>query len=150
MKRDMIVKDLDLKPTIDAMMREFLDPSRWKELSKETSRNMMGEVEIDTLTIEQYLMLAQGNQAPGMVKSEFRGIKEKDIEDMTIAEYMEYEAEMKRQSWRNARPYFSTKYDDTDINFFHHDKRRVLDYPHHSNDSKINAYYDLPLLLPCL
>ncbi|GKB97750.1 phospholipase-like protein, partial [Tanacetum coccineum] len=37
------------------------------------------------------------NQAPGMVKPEFRGMMEKDIKDMTIVEYMEYEAEMKRQ-----------------------------------------------------
>ncbi|GJS01295.1 hypothetical protein Tco_0317803 [Tanacetum coccineum] len=36
MKGDMIVKNLDLKPTIDAMMRDFLYPSWWKELSKET------------------------------------------------------------------------------------------------------------------
>ncbi|GJT36296.1 hypothetical protein Tco_0926715 [Tanacetum coccineum] len=68
---------------------------------------------------------------------------------MTIAEYMEYEAEMKRQSWRNARSYFLTKYEDTNINSFHHNKSRVLDYPHHFDDSKINAYYDLPPLLCC-
>ncbi|GKA10356.1 hypothetical protein Tco_0689789 [Tanacetum coccineum] len=37
MKGDMIIKNLDLKPIIDAMMRDFLDPSWWKELSKETS-----------------------------------------------------------------------------------------------------------------
>ncbi|GJU39937.1 hypothetical protein Tco_1192894 [Tanacetum coccineum] len=37
MKGDMIIKKLDLKPTIDAMMRDFLDHSWWKELSKETS-----------------------------------------------------------------------------------------------------------------
>ncbi|GKA33217.1 hypothetical protein Tco_0719584 [Tanacetum coccineum] len=109
----------------------------------------MGEVDIDTLTIEQYLMLTQGNQASGMVKAEFRGMMEKNIEDMTIAEYMEYEAEMKRQSWRNVESYFTTKYENTNINSFHHDKSRVLDYPHHSDDSKISAYYDLPLLLPC-
>nr|GEU36008.1 hypothetical protein [Tanacetum cinerariifolium] len=110
---------------------------------------MMGEFDIDTLTIEQYLMLTQGNQAPGMVKSKFKGIKEKDIEDVTIVQYTKYEAEMNRQSWRNARSYFLTKYEDTDINSFHHDKSRVLDYLHHSDDSKINAYYDLPSLLPC-
>nr|GFC83797.1 hypothetical protein [Tanacetum cinerariifolium] len=54
---------------------------------------MMGEVDIDTLTIKQYLMLTQGNQASGMIKSEFGGMKEKDIEDMIIVEYMEYEEE---------------------------------------------------------
>nr|GEY50807.1 hypothetical protein [Tanacetum cinerariifolium] len=108
---------------------------------------MMGEVDIDTLTIEQYLMLAQGNQAPSMVNAEFGWMMEKDIKDITIAEYMEYEAEIKRQ--RNTRSYFLTKYKDKGINSFHHDKSRVLDYRHHSNDSKIKAYYDLPSLLPC-
>nr|GEX28904.1 putative retrotransposon Ty1-copia subclass protein [Tanacetum cinerariifolium] len=41
MKGDMIVKNLDLKRTIDAMMRDFLYPSRWKELSKETSSKIL-------------------------------------------------------------------------------------------------------------
>ncbi|GJS27413.1 hypothetical protein Tco_0488033 [Tanacetum coccineum] len=90
-----------------------------KQMKELKARNMMGEVNIDTLTIEQYLMFTQGNQAPGMVKTEFGRMMEKDIENMTIAEYMEYEAEM------------------------------VWGYAHHSGDSKINAYYDLPPLLPC-
>ncbi|GJS17116.1 phospholipase-like protein [Tanacetum coccineum] len=47
----------------------------------------MGEVDTDTLIIEQYLMLTQGNQAQGMVKTEFGGMTEKDIEDMTISDY---------------------------------------------------------------
>ncbi|GJU39871.1 hypothetical protein Tco_1192828 [Tanacetum coccineum] len=38
---DMVIKDLDLEPKIDAMMREFLNPSRWKELSKETSGKIL-------------------------------------------------------------------------------------------------------------
>nr|GEW27882.1 reverse transcriptase domain-containing protein [Tanacetum cinerariifolium] len=41
---DMVIKDLDLEPNVDAMMRDFLEislrsfaiPSEWKELSKET------------------------------------------------------------------------------------------------------------------
>ncbi|GJX56641.1 hypothetical protein Tco_0286538 [Tanacetum coccineum] len=33
MKQDMIIKKLDLKPTIDAIMRDFMYPSRWKELT---------------------------------------------------------------------------------------------------------------------
>ncbi|GKE57897.1 hypothetical protein Tco_1497082 [Tanacetum coccineum] len=41
MKGDMIIKNLDLKPTIDAMMRDFLYPSWWKELSKETSGKIL-------------------------------------------------------------------------------------------------------------
>ncbi|GJR51335.1 phospholipase-like protein [Tanacetum coccineum] len=67
---------------------------------------------------------------------------------MTIAEYIEY-VEMKRQSWRNSRSYFPIRYENTNINSFHHDKSKVLDYPHHYDDSKINGYYDLPPLLPC-
>ncbi|GKF63906.1 hypothetical protein Tco_0187354 [Tanacetum coccineum] len=38
---DMVIKDLDLEPKIDAMMRDFLVPSRWKELSKETSSKIL-------------------------------------------------------------------------------------------------------------
>ncbi|GKA14413.1 hypothetical protein Tco_0694059 [Tanacetum coccineum] len=38
---DMVIKDLDLEPKIDAMMRGFLDPSWWKELSKETSSKIL-------------------------------------------------------------------------------------------------------------
>ncbi|GKE58310.1 hypothetical protein Tco_1497495, partial [Tanacetum coccineum] len=64
--------------------------------------NMMEDVDINTLTLEQYFVLIQGNQAPSIVKAKFGGMMEKDIEDMTFAEYIEYEAEMKRQSLRNA------------------------------------------------
>ncbi|GKE67950.1 hypothetical protein Tco_1522111 [Tanacetum coccineum] len=70
---------------------------------------MMGKVDIETLTIDQYLMLTQGNQAPSMVKPKFE-MKEKDIEDITIAEYMEYKAETKRLSLRNALSYFLTNH----------------------------------------
>nr|GEX25759.1 hypothetical protein [Tanacetum cinerariifolium] len=38
---DIVIKDLDLEPKIDAMMRDFLDPSQWKELSKETSSKIL-------------------------------------------------------------------------------------------------------------
>ncbi|GJU57142.1 reverse transcriptase domain-containing protein [Tanacetum coccineum] len=44
MKGDMIIKNLDLKPTIDAMMRDFwkfCGPSRWKELSKESGSKIL-------------------------------------------------------------------------------------------------------------
>nr|GEX01177.1 hypothetical protein [Tanacetum cinerariifolium]GFA20704.1 hypothetical protein [Tanacetum cinerariifolium] len=56
---------------------------------------MMGEIEISTLTLEQYFRLIEENQALGMVNDEYRGMMEKDIEDMIISEYIEYEAEMK-------------------------------------------------------
>nr|GEZ11523.1 hypothetical protein [Tanacetum cinerariifolium] len=38
---DMVIKDLNLEPKMDAMMRDFLDPSWWKELSKETSSKIL-------------------------------------------------------------------------------------------------------------
>ncbi|GJY69230.1 hypothetical protein Tco_0472212 [Tanacetum coccineum] len=41
MNGDMIIENLDLEPKIDAMVRDFLDPSRWKELSKETSSKIL-------------------------------------------------------------------------------------------------------------
>nr|GEV75904.1 hypothetical protein [Tanacetum cinerariifolium]GEV77874.1 hypothetical protein [Tanacetum cinerariifolium] len=37
----MVIKDLDLEPKIDAMMRNFLNSSRWEELSKETSSEIL-------------------------------------------------------------------------------------------------------------
>ncbi|GJT43528.1 hypothetical protein Tco_0952243 [Tanacetum coccineum] len=137
-------RDLDVEIKQMKELKANYDVTSLQELR----RNMMGEVDIETLTIEQYLMLTQGNQAPGMVKPNF-GMKEKDIEDMTIAEYNEYEAEMKRRSWRNVRPYFPTNHEDTNISTFHHNKRKVLDYLHHSYNSNTNVYYDLPPLLPC-
>ncbi|GKD42699.1 hypothetical protein Tco_1267344 [Tanacetum coccineum] len=38
---DMVIKDLDLEPKVDAIMRDFLYPIRWKELSKETSSKIL-------------------------------------------------------------------------------------------------------------
>ncbi|GJV76744.1 Toll/interleukin-1 receptor domain-containing protein [Tanacetum coccineum] len=68
----------------------------------------------------------------------------KDIEDMTIAEYMAYEVEMKRQPWKHAQFYYPT---NRDTNSLSHGRSTILEYEHHSNNSNINAY--LPLLLPC-
>ncbi|GJW45983.1 hypothetical protein Tco_0077629 [Tanacetum coccineum] len=61
--------------------------------------NIMDGINIDDLTIEQYLRLTQENQTPSMVKKD---------EDMTIAEYIEYEERMKRQYMRNSGSYFPT------------------------------------------
>nr|GEU89955.1 hypothetical protein [Tanacetum cinerariifolium] len=47
--------------------------------------NIMDGINIDDLTIEQYLRLTQENQTPSMVKK---------VDDMTIAEYIEYEERM--------------------------------------------------------
>ncbi|GJR51797.1 copia protein, partial [Tanacetum coccineum] len=63
------------------------------------------QVDIENLTIEQYLMLTQESQTQGMVRTEFGRMITKDIEDMTIAEYMEYEAEIKRNPWDYAKSY---------------------------------------------
>nr|GEV96902.1 hypothetical protein [Tanacetum cinerariifolium] len=38
---DTVMKNLDLEPKVDAMMRDFLDPSRWKELSKESGSKIL-------------------------------------------------------------------------------------------------------------
>ncbi|GJX60082.1 hypothetical protein Tco_0291472 [Tanacetum coccineum] len=38
---DMAIKNLDLEPKVYAMMRDFLDPSRWKELSKESGSKIL-------------------------------------------------------------------------------------------------------------
>ncbi|GKE24184.1 reverse transcriptase domain-containing protein [Tanacetum coccineum] len=56
-------------------------------------------INIDDLTIEQYLRLTLENQTPIMVKK---------VDDMTINEYMEYEERMKRQYSRSSESYFPT------------------------------------------
>ncbi|GJS68217.1 reverse transcriptase domain-containing protein [Tanacetum coccineum] len=56
-------------------------------------------INIDDLTIEQYLRLTSENQTPSMVKK---------VDDMTINEYMEYEERMKRQYSRSFGSYFPT------------------------------------------
>ncbi|GJX87640.1 putative ribonuclease H-like domain-containing protein [Tanacetum coccineum] len=99
---------LEFWPRNGMVVLGIQDSRKYRADLKYQFENMMGELDIDTLTIKQYLMLTQGNHAPGMVKTRFRGMMEKDIEDMTIAEYMEYGSEMERQSWRNARSYFPT------------------------------------------
>ncbi|GJV88983.1 BYPASS-related protein [Tanacetum coccineum] len=56
-------------------------------------------INIDDLTIEQYLRLTSENQTPSMVKK---------VDDMTINEYIEYEERMKRQYSRSSGSYFPT------------------------------------------
>ncbi|GJR85408.1 RNA-directed DNA polymerase, eukaryota, reverse transcriptase zinc-binding domain protein [Tanacetum coccineum] len=85
-----------------------------------------------------------------MGNEEFRRTMEKDIEDIKIAEYMKYEAEMKRQSWRDFHSYFPTKNDNWDVGSFHFENNKTSDYPYYADDAKINAYYDLPPLLPLM
>ncbi|GJU50786.1 hypothetical protein Tco_1220341 [Tanacetum coccineum] len=59
----------------------------------------MDGINIDDITIEKYLRLTQENQTPSMVKK---------VDDMTIAEYIEYVERMKRQYNRNSGSYFPT------------------------------------------
>ncbi|GJU24870.1 hypothetical protein Tco_1163491 [Tanacetum coccineum] len=58
--------------------------------------NMMNKVDIENLTIEQYIMLTQEKQTHGMIRTESDRMITKNIDDMTIAKYMEYKAEMRR------------------------------------------------------
>ncbi|GJY25036.1 ribonuclease H-like domain-containing protein [Tanacetum coccineum] len=128
-----------------------------------SARSSCGDDITHALTSDQYRRLmnllsssggnpwdAQVNvETQCMVNDEFRGMMEKDIEDMTIAEYNEYEAEMKRQSWRVSQSYFRTKYDDGDVGSFHLEKSRTSDYPYYTDDAKIDAYFDLPPMPLC-
>ncbi|GKB46235.1 hypothetical protein Tco_0896988 [Tanacetum coccineum] len=65
--------------------------------------NIMDGVDIEDLTIEQYLELTQENHAPSV------GIK---VDDMTIAEYLEYEETIKTQYYDDYQPH-SAKADVT-------------------------------------
>ncbi|GJU32668.1 hypothetical protein Tco_1176257 [Tanacetum coccineum] len=58
--------------------------------------NIMDGVDIEDLTIEQYLRLTQENQTP------------KKIEDMTFAEYVEYEKKMNENHISNTKSYLPT------------------------------------------
>ncbi|GJY73952.1 hypothetical protein Tco_0478383, partial [Tanacetum coccineum] len=66
------------------------------------SDNIIDGINLDDLTIEQYLRLIQEHQTPSMVKK---------VDDMTIAKYVEYEERIKRQCSRNSRSYFPTYFD---------------------------------------
>ncbi|GJS32985.1 RNA-directed DNA polymerase, eukaryota, reverse transcriptase zinc-binding domain protein [Tanacetum coccineum] len=85
----------------------------------------MDEVDIENLTIEQYLRLTQENQIP------------KKVDDMTIAEYLEYEETMKTQDYDEYQPH-STK---ADVLTTYRDHLS----PHHKSpdpslDTKTNPY----------
>ncbi|GJR91338.1 hypothetical protein Tco_0215349 [Tanacetum coccineum] len=80
---------------------------------------MMGGINISTLTLDQYFRMIDENHAPCIVNEEFRKTMEKDIDDMAI------------------------------VDSFHLEENKTLDYPYYTNDAKIDAYYDLPPLLPC-
>ncbi|GJV09816.1 hypothetical protein Tco_1351357 [Tanacetum coccineum] len=52
-------------------------------------RNKMGEVDVNTLTMEQYLALTRGNQAPGVVKPGIGGNVNFEIESQFMRELRE-------------------------------------------------------------
>ncbi|GKA57304.1 hypothetical protein Tco_0756492 [Tanacetum coccineum] len=55
----------------------------------QTIGNKMGDTDINTLTMEQYLALTRGNQAPGMVKPEIRGNANFEIKSQFMRELRE-------------------------------------------------------------
>nr|GEV76308.1 hypothetical protein [Tanacetum cinerariifolium] len=100
--------------------------------------SMMNEVDIENLTIEQYLMLTQENQTREIARTESGRMITKDIENMTIAEYMEYEVEMKRHPWGYAQSY-TRSLGSTTLG-----RSKVLENKHHLDKLKIN-FPPLPL-----
>nr|GEW31563.1 hypothetical protein [Tanacetum cinerariifolium] len=76
---------------------------------QELSRSIMAEEDIDNLTMEQYLTLTRGNQAPGMVKPEIRGNVNFEIKS-------QFMRELKKDT------FFENKNDDA-----HEHVERVLD-----------------------
>ncbi|GKD62525.1 hypothetical protein Tco_1300034, partial [Tanacetum coccineum] len=78
----------------------------------------MDGINIDDLTIEQYLRLTQENQTPSMVKK---------VDDMTIAKYIEYEERMKRQYNRNYGTYFPTY-----SGHFTSNNNTTIEFPHNT------------------
>ncbi|GJR98622.1 hypothetical protein Tco_0270796 [Tanacetum coccineum] len=75
---------------------------------------------------------------------------EPDIENMTLNEYLEYEAKKERRSRKNVRSKRSpTKYEGADFDSFHRDRNKAFDNPNYHKNFKINKYYELPPLYPC-
>ncbi|GJV37009.1 hypothetical protein Tco_1409486 [Tanacetum coccineum] len=64
-----------------------------------------------------------------------------DIENMTINEYLEYEAAKKRQLWDNVRFRRSlTNYDEADFNSFHQNKSSTFNYSYSLNLPPLHPY----------
>ncbi|GKC29813.1 putative reverse transcriptase domain-containing protein [Tanacetum coccineum] len=103
--------------------------------------NMMNEVDIENLTIEQYVMLTQESQTQGMVRTEFGRIITKDIKDMTITEYTEYEAEIKKNPRGYAKSY-TRNLGSTNLR-----ESKILENKHQPDKLKTNDYF--PSIPPC-
>ncbi|GKA67952.1 hypothetical protein Tco_0767869 [Tanacetum coccineum] len=65
-----------------------------------------------------------------------------DIENMTLNEYLEYEAEKERRLRRNVRSKSSpTRYEGADFNSSHRDKSITLDFLQYYEDTFLDKYY---------
>ncbi|GJV50616.1 hypothetical protein Tco_1446357 [Tanacetum coccineum] len=59
---------------------------------------------------------------------------EHDIENMTMNEYLEYEAAKERQVWDDVRSRRSpTNYNEADVDSFHRNKSKTFSYPYSHN-----------------
>ncbi|GJY06519.1 hypothetical protein Tco_0373573 [Tanacetum coccineum] len=89
--------------------------------------NIMDEVDIEDLTIEQYLRLTQESQTP------------KNIEDMTIAEYLEYEKKVNENHISNTKSYLPTYFSKSTPT---HDLIREFAHYFDPNQSDAESDYD--------
>ncbi|GJS23403.1 hypothetical protein Tco_0452035 [Tanacetum coccineum] len=106
-----------------------------------SQRNMMNDVDIENLTSEQCLMLTQESQTQGMSRTKFDRMVIKDIKDMTIAEYMECGAEIKRNPWGYAKLY-TRKSGSTNLG-----ESKILENKHQPDKLKTIDYF--PSIPPC-
>ncbi|GKC31053.1 copia protein, partial [Tanacetum coccineum] len=81
------------------------------------------------------LMLTQENQAHGMAITKSDRMITKGIKNMTIAEYMKYEIEIKRDPWGYARSYTRSSGSTT------RERSKVLENKHHPDKLKTNVYF---------
>nr|GEW45686.1 hypothetical protein [Tanacetum cinerariifolium] len=68
-------------------------------------------------------------------------VNPKEIDDMTIAEFLEYEATLKRRCAHSG--FKVTNYDSV------HREGMAKKYSHYDDDSRIDLYFELPPLLLC-
>ncbi|GJY00257.1 hypothetical protein Tco_0357275 [Tanacetum coccineum] len=95
--------------------------------------NIMDGVDIENLTIEQYLELIKENHAPSV------GIK---VDDITIAEYLEYEETIKTQDYDDYQPHLAK--DDVPTRYKGHLSPRHKS-PDPPLDAKTNPYFQASL-----
>ncbi|GKC61312.1 hypothetical protein Tco_1088910 [Tanacetum coccineum] len=74
---------------------------------------------------------------------------EPDIKSMTLNEYLEYEAEMERRSWRNDRSkIIPTKYEGAEFNSSNRDKSVTFDFSPYYEDAFTPQFFAQPLNTP--